>query len=627
KNYFIPDLSKIHSYFEIEGDLVAPGRKMLMKIDDWGSKKFSRLPLGTAIEDLGESGNPETEFLSVVKQFDLPLTFPNNVLKDVRTLNPPEPKAEGRRKDFTDILTFTIDPITAKDFDDAISIKKVEDGYELYVHIADVAEYAELHTSFFKEASKRGNSFYFPKNVIPMLPEILSNRICSLRPGELKNVVSCYFKLDFDGKIVNQYIAEGVINSDYRFSYEDVDKFFEGDDVSFSPGLDEALLGFRELSEVLLKARVTQGYLRLDLPEENFTFDDDGAISNIYLEHETVSHQMIENAMLLANELVAKRLKKSVPDSIYRVHDAPAEDRIEKLKMTLAAYNIKFVPNSKLNISLQGVLEQVDEIDMHDVFDMMVLRSMKRASYTTESTPHFGLAISTYTHFTSPIRRFSDLIVHHQIKAILNSEKETGFTKPQLKFYADSCTQQENLADEAEREITKRLTRAYMKKFIGEILEGKVIELTKTKVILKLKTIPVRVVLETMYLKDGPFELDYRYYCLRQDRGSKVIRLGDTMYAKIDRVTDEVYMQQVREQDIEKLPSDTENDQVAEKVFNNNDPRNPDFTKQATAAYRSKSYDGPKRNRYKDKNRDPRGGKFNDRGRTSGRPSNRGKKK
>ncbi len=564
KSYFVPDSAKIHTYFEVEGDNIIHGHKVLIKVKSWGSRKYSRLPLGEIKEDLGISGNPETDFLAVVKQYGLTLSFPAPVLKEIHNFNPPLPYAEDRRKDFTNILTFTIDPVTAKDYDDAISIIKDDDGFELYVHIADVAEYVTPDTAIFKEASKRGNSFYFPKQVIPMLPEILSNKTCSLRPEEQKNVVSCYFKLDNEGNIINQFITEAVIESNYRFNYAEVDAFLEKEEPTFGIELDNALLYFKELSLILQAKREKQGYLRLDLPEVEFNFDDDGNITSIYEDRETISHQMIENAMLLANELVAKRLKKNTKSSIYRVHDMPDEERIEKLKTVFKAYNIKMKPNSKLSISLQDALNQVEGLGMHDVFDMMVLRSMKRAMYITECKPHFGLAISTYTHFTSPIRRFSDLIVHTQLKQILNSDKSEKFSPAQLSFYAKICTDQENLADETEREITNRLVRSYMKKYIGHTLKGKVIELNKNKIIVKLFDEPVKAVIEEQNLKAGPFEFDPGYYCLRQKRGSKMIKLGDTIEAIIDRITDDIYLTQRH----------TSQDN-AQTDFNPNDPRNP----------------------------------------------------
>ncbi len=564
KSFFIPDSAKIHTYFELEGDNINHGHKVLIKVKSWGNRKYSRLPIGIVKEDLGMSGNPETDFLAVVKQYNLSLTFPAPVLKEIHGFNPPPPHPEGRRKDFTDILTFTIDPVTAKDFDDAISIAKVDNCFELYVHIADVAEYVTPESAIFKEASKRGNSFYFPKQVIPMLPEILSNKTCSLRPQEQKNVVSCYFKLDMQGNIINQFVTEAVIESNYRFNYEEVDAFLDKEEPTFGDELDQALIAFKELSLILQEKRVKQGYLQLNLPETNFKFDDESNISSIYEESETISHQMIENAMLLANELVARRLKKNMKTSIYRVHDMPDEERIEKLKSVFKAYNIQMKSHSKLSISLQNALDQVDEQGMHDVFDMMVLRSMKRAMYITECKPHFGLAISSYTHFTSPIRRFSDLIVHTQLKQILNSDKVEKFSSAQLGFYAKTCTEQENLADETEREITNRLVRSYMKKYIGHTLKGKVIELNKNKVIVKLFDEPVKAVLEERNLKAGPFDFDPRYYQLRQNRGSKIIRLGDTIEAIIDRITDDIYLTQKNA-----------NPDRANSDFNPNDPRNP----------------------------------------------------
>jgi ribonuclease R len=439
KNYIIPDNSRIHTNFTVNDSSTArTGEKVVLEVTNWGSREYVKLPAGNVIDVLGITGNPDVEVLSVIMQYDLPLEFPQNVLNELDDLSDEISDAViSKRKDLRNLLTFTIDPASAKDFDDAISLVKNENGYLLYVHIADVAHYIDTRSELFKEAAKRGNSYYFPKRVIPMLPEKISNKICSLRPFEDKLTLTVQTKFNTDFKVLSQSVYESVICSNARFSYEEIDEFFDKK-KEIEPEIAETLKNMQKLSVSLTKNRVKCGYLRLNIPETIFVFDDEGHVIDLERSMETDSHKMIENFMLVANEYIAKELSKG--KTIYRIHEKPDEERLIKLKEEITSYNIKMEMHQNLNIVLQNLLNSLPDENFHRVFDRKILRSMKKAKYSVENLGHFGLAMRYYTHFTSPIRRISDLIIHHQIKNKLNS-KQTSFSSSHLFKLAKIATE------------------------------------------------------------------------------------------------------------------------------------------------------------------------------------------
>ncbi|MDY6914893.1 MAG: ribonuclease catalytic domain-containing protein, partial [Candidatus Cloacimonadota bacterium] len=268
----------------------------------------------------------------------------------------------------------------------------------------------------------RGNSYYFPQKVIPMLPEKISNKLCSLRPYEDKLTLTVKTVFDNNFQIKKQEVTESIIRSDARFSYEEIDKLFDGHDIDIEPELVEMLNNMRKLSKKLSKQRVKEGYLNFNLPDTEYLFDDEGNIVHLKRSKETDSHKLIENFMLVANEFIAKKL--SHKPTIYRVHEDPDEDRLYDLQNLLKFYRIKMKLNEDLNATLQAALNKMPNQKYHRVFDRMILRSMKKAHYDTKNNGHFGLAMQNYTHFTSPIRRLCDLVIHHQIKSDLRKEKE-----------------------------------------------------------------------------------------------------------------------------------------------------------------------------------------------------------
>ncbi len=539
KYYIIPDNSRIHTNFAVNDISTAvTGEKVVLEITNWGSREYYKIPAGNVIEVLGKTGNPDVEVLSVIRQYDLPLEFPQNVLNELNDLSDEIPDdVIAKRKDLRDLLTFTIDPASAKDFDDAISLIKDEKGFILYVHIADVAHYIDIRSNLFKEAVKRGNSYYFPKRVIPMLPEKISNKICSLRPFEDKLTLTVQTQYNADFKIISQNVYESITCSNARFNYEEIDKFFE-EKKELEPEIAETLHVMRKLSASLTKNRINCGYLRLDIPETIFIFDDEGHVIDLGRSKETDSHKMIENFMLVANEYIAKEL--SVGKTIFRIHEKPDEDRLIKLKEEITNYNIKMEMHQNMNVVLQKLLNSLPDENYHRVFDRKILRSMKKAKYSVENLGHFGLAMQYYTHFTSPIRRISDLIVHHQIKNKLNS-KQTPFSSSHLFKLAKIATEREMITDESEREVDLKNKTIFMKKKIGDEYIAIIIAVRNNSLIVELDRYPVTGIIGISSLNDDYYEFFPQHSRFIGKRNGKIYKLTDKLKVLLSSVDDEIH--------------------------------------------------------------------------------------
>lgn len=541
---FIPSNPKIHKWFNIsEIGEAKPDYIVVLKVENWGDPLSGKPPIGKIIEVLGESGDPEVELMAVIRQYNLSLQFPDEVLAELNTLKPQiTPYDTEKRRDLRELFTFTIDPISAKDFDDAISIEKNNQGFRLYVHIADVANYVPINSETFKEAANRGNSFYFPKKVIPMLPEILSNSVCSLRPNEDKLCLTVESTFDNEGRIQKQNIYESIIRSDARLSYEEVDAVFENRPSSLSPMLIKALDNARQLSALLTKHRLKQGYIFFDLPEIEYQYDEEGFINKLDLSQETESHKLIENFMLVANEFVATSLTMKNKGSLYRIHEDPDKQKIERMAETLFHYGILYLEKETLNKSVQNLLYSLPDKEYHKVFDRIILRSLKKAKYSTEHIRHFGLSIENYTHFTSPIRRLCDLVIHHLCKIHLIGSSKESISKEQLKHWASVAFQQELSADNAERDIERVYRIAFMKDKINESFTGCIISTNSSSAIVLLNEIPITAVLT----KDqfGPGIWEYREQEMRfiNKRNGKVLQLMDQLKVNILEVSDDVYL-------------------------------------------------------------------------------------
>lgn len=543
--YFICSNPKIHNWFNVMTPKAEyDGKKVVLKVINWGNKATGKPPLGIVTEVLGDSGNPEVEVLGVIRQYNLPLEFPEEVMLEATAIDEViSDKEILNRRDMRDMYTFTIDPASAKDFDDAISVKKTATGYDLYVHIADVAHYVPIDSHTFSEALNRGNSYYFPKKVIPMLPEKLSNKVCSLRPDEEKLTMTVFTQFDKQGNTIRQELFESVIRSNHRLSYEEVDELFEGRRTDLPKELINTLYVSKELSRLLSQIRNKAGYLFFDLPDIEYIYDQEGFIKTFTTAEETESHKLIENFMLIANEYVATKLTQVSPISLYRIHENPDYSKIERLANTLACYGIKFQIMENLNKSYQAILESMPTPEYHIVFDRMVLRSMKKAKYSIELQRHFGLSIEAYTHFTSPIRRLCDLVVHHLCKSYALETSTIRLNKDKVKHIATVASEKEIVADESEREIERVYNRAYMTKKIGFEYSGIVIGVNASGLIVRLNELPITGVLKIESNRQSRWDFrDVEMKLVNKNNGYYYQLLDKVKVSVLD-VSDDVYFE------------------------------------------------------------------------------------
>ena len=540
--YLVPDNGKIHTHLIVrDANGARSGQKVVMNIINWGSRELQKLPIGDITQVLGESGNPEVEILAVIMEYGLPLEFPEEVIDAAQAIDGSIKDEDiASRTDLRDLLTITIDPLSARDYDDAISLVQSGDEMVLYVHIADVAHYVVPGSPLYKEACERGNSYYFPRRVIPMLPTRLSNQICSLRPDEDKLALTVETHFSASGSMSRQTVYESVIRSDARLVYEQVDALFDGEKTDISEPIAAMLTSLHQLSKVLAKIRQEAGYLTFSLPESEYEFDDDGHLINIHRSRETDSHRLIENCMLVANQYICQRLSKG--ETLYRIHEDPNEDRINVILDILRKYNVDVYLQENLNKTLQHVLEELKTESFHRVFDRQILRSLKRARYSIENKGHFGLAMTYYTHFTSPIRRLCDLVVHLQIKDQIH-HRPPRFTRQELFDLAGKATEREMIADESEREVDWKNKRIFMKKKLGDEFSGIILAVQKNRIVVELDDYPVSGVIEMATVKKERFDFIEQYSRMVGRKTGKILGLTDKVTVMVSKVTDDIYFQ------------------------------------------------------------------------------------
>jgi ribonuclease R len=553
--YFRSDNRKIHTTFDVNPDDTKhndyTGKKVMVEIVNWGIRQKNKTPICKVIEVLGVSGEPEVELLSVIREFDLPLEFPDAVIDEANAHAENFVISTKGRSDFRSLFTITIDPISAKDFDDAISLFQMDNGdMHLYVHIADVSEFVKIDSPLYNEAMQRGNSYYFPKKVIPMLPEVISNGLCSLRPDEDKYAMTVLTVFDKKGVIKSQEAMESIIRSNHRLAYEEVDEYIDGtarNVIHATPELATTINNMRKLSDKLSKERYGRGYLKFNMPEIEFDYDDEGRIENMHRSVETESHVMIENFMLLANEYVATILTKKYPHTMYRIHEEPDERDLTKIRELLRAYKISFQIDQNPNRTWQNILEALPDERFQRVFDRMVLRSMKKAKYSIKHEVHFGLGLHTYTHFTSPIRRLCDLIVHTQLKSLLRKKILTDLGETELFKLAGISSDREVIADEAERMMTSKVLTTFMQTKVGNTYSAIVINLNSNTIFIELDDIPVRGVIKLSQLNDDYYEFNEKTFTIKGKRRGRIFRLCDQLTVQLVNVTDEIFFDVVGE--------------------------------------------------------------------------------
>ncbi|MDC1371483.1 ribonuclease R [Flavobacteriaceae bacterium] len=462
--------------------------KVLVEITEW--RKNSQSPNGIIKKVLGIEGEHNTEIHSILAEYGLPYDFEKEIKDYANNIDTTiNFKEVSKRRDFRKELTFTIDPVDAKDFDDAISFKKLsKNSYEIGVHIADVSHYLQPNTILDKEAFNRATSVYLVDRVVPMLPEILSNKACSLRPNEEKYTFSAVFIIE-KNKVINEWFGKTIINSNYRFSYEEAQEIIEtknniirkevslnNKEYSVSNNVKEAVLKLNEIAAYMRKERMNSGAISFDKKEVRFSINKDKEPTGVYVKESKESNKLVEEFMLLANrkvsEYIGKKNKKNI--FIYRVHDLPDESKIKALKEVAKSfgYNLDISSRKRMSESLNKILNKIKGKKEQSLIESLAIRSMSKAEYTTKNIGHYGLAFDYYSHFTSPIRRYPDVIVHRLLEQYLNKKNPSGHEI--YNSACDHCTQREILATKAERDSIKFMQIKYMqdkknKKFNGVI--------------------------------------------------------------------------------------------------------------------------------------------------------------
>lgn len=499
---------------------------------------------GEVIEILGEAGSAEADLLGIIRHYGLKETFETKTLMEAKEVPQQVTSRESaKREDFRNLLTVTIDGADARDFDDAISLEHTDAGYALYVHIADVTHYVKPGSALDKEAYERGISVYFPGAVLPMLPEALSNGICSLNQKEDRLTLSCIMQVDQNGYVMGYRFVRGVINVDKRVTYEDANAILERGDKDIAkdyqtvlPLLEE----MRALAEKLMRNKRRRGSLDFEFPESAFTLNEEGRAVDVFVHERGIANRMIEEFMLLANECAAKFAGQYELPFLYRVHEDPAEEKMTEFFAMCKALGVSFQkPKRKLKPrDLQALLAQTEKEPYADAVSRVMLRSLKKARYCEEDLGHFGLALKHYCHFTSPIRRYPDVVVHRAIIAKLEgglSEKALEQQVRQMPEFGRHTSECERVAMEAERAVDDLKRAEYMQDKIGEVYEGVVSSVTAFGLFVELPN-TIEGLVPIAMLEDDYYIYDEQLYRLIGRSTGTVYALGQRVTVKVTAV-------------------------------------------------------------------------------------------
>ena len=548
--FVIPDNEKLNTdiFIPVERSKGAvTGHKVVAQITDYGDAKHK--PEGKIIEILGHVNDPGVDILSIVKGFDLPTEFPERVLNQAERVAKEVSEADrDGRKDLRELMTVTIDGEDAKDLDDAISLSYEDGKYYLGVHIADVSNYVQENSALDREALERGTSVYLVDRVIPMLPHVLSNGMCSLNMGEDRLALSCLMTIDQKGNVIDHEIVESVIHVDERMNYTDVNKILEEHDPALCKRYEAQVPMFhcmKELADILREKRKSRGSIDFDFPESKIELDKEGNPISIKPYERRIANKIIEDFMLLANETVAQHFYWMEIPFVYRTHETPDPEKIMKLGTFIRnfGYNIKVKTgdNEIHPKEIQKLLGKIEGTPEEALLSRLTLRSMKRASYQTECMGHFGLACPYYCHFTSPIRRYPDLQIHRIIKEQLRGRmdgKRILHYEEILPEVAKHSSQMERRADEAERETEKLKKAQYMVSRIGEKFEGVISGVTAWGIYVELPNTVEGMVHVSRMAGDYYYYDEQAYEMIGRDTG-RTFRLGQ----KVDVIVDDVDLQ------------------------------------------------------------------------------------
>ena len=531
------------------------GQRCVGRIVEWSSKEKN--PIGEIVAVLGDVGNNDAEMHAILAEFGLPYSYPQEVEDAANEISDIIDAEEiARRKDMREVLTFTIDPRDAKDFDDALSIRKLESGlWEVGVHIADVTHYVTPNSIIDKEAYKRATSVYLVDRTIPMLPERLCNNICSLRPNEDKLAYSVVFQLDEFAEVKSYEICRTVINSNRRFTYEEAQEIIENQQstVNSQQSLDNTetreqyraeLLKLNELAKILRVKRFAKGAIAFDRVEVRFEIDEKGKPLSVYFKEAKEANKLIEEFMLLANKTVASHIgkpkgvkgAKAKPKTfVYRVHDVPNPDKLENFSTFIKRFGYKLKTtgkNQEVSSAINNLLDQVAGKREQNLIETLAVRSMAKATYTTENIGHYGLAFDYYSHFTSPIRRYPDMMAHRLLTRYLFEEGHS-VNKNEYEEYCEHSSDMEQLAASAERASIKYKQVEYMSERLGQVYDGVISGVTDWGIYVELNENKCEGMIPIRCLDDDYYEFDEKNYCIVGRHTGKRYQLGDELTVRI----------------------------------------------------------------------------------------------
>jgi ribonuclease R len=522
------------------------GDVVLVKIEDWPKKADS--PFGTVIKVLGKPGEHNTEIHAILAEYGLPYDFPIEVEVFAQKLDTSiRPEEIAKRRDIRDTLTFTIDPKDAKDFDDALSFKKLENGnFEIGIHIADVSHYLQEGTILDDEAYHRGTSVYLVDRVVPMLPEVLSNFACSLRPNEEKYTFSAIFEIDNKATVLNQWFGRTVINSDQRFAYEEAQVIIEtksstipaeisltGKEYNTSNEITQATLKLDELAKILRRNRMNNGAISFDKVEVKFNLDTNGEPEGVYFKVSKDANHLIEEFMLLANRKVAEYIGKQKKTFVYRIHDEPNEDKLFAMQALISKFGYKMNLRDKKDISksLNQLMADVNGKKEQNLIDTLAIRTMSKAKYSTENIGHYGLAFDYYSHFTSPIRRYPDVMVHRLLQYYLDGGKSVN--EEDFEEKCEHSSNMESLATNAERDSIKYMQIKYMQDHKDQEFLGVISGVTEWGIYVEIVENKCEGMCRIREIKDDYYTFDEKQYALVGQISKALLQLGDEVYVKV----------------------------------------------------------------------------------------------
>lgn len=521
------------------------GDVVLVHIEDWPKKADS--PFGSVIQVLGKPGEHNTEIHAILAEYGLPAEFPIEVETFAQKIDTTIKESEiAKRRDMRQTLTFTIDPKDAKDFDDALSFKILENGnYEIGIHIADVSHYLQEGTILDDEAYNRATSVYLVDRVVPMLPEVLSNFACSLRPNEEKYTFSAIFELDKKATIKSQWFGRTVIDSNQRFSYEEAQFIIEtkentipleisitGESYKVSDEIIFATLKLDELAKIMREKRMNDGAISFDKVEVKFNLSETGNPEGVYFKESKDSNHLIEEFMLLANKKVAEYIGKQKKTFIYRIHDEPNEDKLLAMSDLIKkfGYTIDFNSGSVAQ-ALNQLMKDVHGKKEQNLIDTLAIRSMSKATYSTDNIGHYGLAFDYYSHFTSPIRRYPDVMVHRLLQFYLDAGKSVNQELYETKCL--HCSQMEGLATKAERDSVKYMQIKYMKDHMDQEFLGVISGVTEWGIFVEIIENKCEGMVRIREIKDDYYTFDEKQYALVGATTKELLQLGDEIFVKV----------------------------------------------------------------------------------------------